>query len=57
MLKGEIERMVKNIIFDLGNVIIRGSSIETLMHFTDDENKAKDLLENGVDIVGTDFLN
>ena len=22
-----------------------------------DENKAKDLLENGVDIVGTDFLN
>ena len=45
MLKGEIERMVKNIIFDLGNVIIRGSSIETLMHFTDDENKAKDLIQ------------
>ena len=37
--------MIKNIIFDLGNVIIRGSSVETLMHFTDNENKAKDLIQ------------
>ena len=45
MVKGEFERMIKNIIFDLGNVIIRGSTVETLMHFTDDENKAKDLIQ------------
>lgn len=37
--------MIKNIIFDLGNVIIKGSSIETLMHFTKNEKIAKELKE------------
>lgn len=36
--------MIKNIIFDLMNVIIKkDSNIKTLMHFTKDVNKAKDL--------------
>ena len=36
--------MVKNIIFDLMNVIIKkDSNIETLMNFTNDVNKAEDL--------------
>ena len=37
--------MIKNIIFDLGNVIIKGSSIETLMHFTNNEKIANDLVQ------------
>ncbi len=37
--------MIKNIIFDLGNVIIKGSTIETLMHFTDNEDMAKNLMK------------
>ena len=36
--------MIKNIIFDLMNVIIKKeSNIKTLMHFTNDVNKAEDL--------------
>ena len=37
--------MIKNIIFDLGNVIIKGSNVKTLMHFTNDEKVAKDLIQ------------
>ena len=37
--------MIRNIIFDLGNVIIKGSNVETLMHFTNDEKIAEDLIQ------------
>lgn len=36
--------MIKNIIFDLGNVILQCSTIETMYNFTDSEEIAKNLI-------------